>query len=550
MRRPRWVAASGFVAHTIVAALALVAAPFTTQTAAAQDIEVAAQHFGRQLPEAYYQRIREQPDIFEVQRGWIARNEAVSAANQEVRGTLPLVVIQALFADSPEPHITTAQIQQALFDGPAPFGTLTEFYRETSGNRLNVQGRVLPWVRTETTMAAAVGSNYGLGGDARTGAYLVQALTAADSLVDFSQFDNDGPDGRPNSGDDDGYVDAVVFQFLERGASCGGPAIWPHRSRIAGWTGSAFRTNDLRPNGQPILANDYIIQSTVNCATGELQTASIISHELGHVLGLPDLYDSSQGLEPEKRRWVVGCWSLMAAGAWGCGGMDQPLEANRPSHMGAWEKEQLGWANVTTVANTTGEVVLRPVRTSEQVLRIDLSDKEYLLVEYRDRQGFDVDLPAAGVLVYRVDLTKPFRPCATCAPEYRVSLVEADGNRSLTRTMAEGGSRGEPGDAFGAVSAGRLSRLTLPSAPRNNGALGSVTLSNMRTDGGAARFNLAAATLPAERLLQPLLQNGAAPLTADEQALLDAFGNANGSYDVGDFRALLKAYPSLSQGGR
>lgn len=540
----------GTAVRVFTLASTLVVVLFTARPGAAQDIEVAAQHFGRELPEAYYQRIREQPDIFEVQRGWIARNEAVAAANQEVRGTLPLVVIQALFADSPEPHISTQQIQQVLFDGPAPYGTLTEFYREISGSRLHVQGRVLPWVRTQTAVAAAVGSNYGLGSDARTGDYLLQALVAADSLVDFGQFDNDGPDGRPNSGDDDGYVDAVVFQFLERGASCGGPAIWPHRSRMSGWTGTAFRTNDLRPNGQPILANDYIIQSTVNCATGELQTASIISHELAHVLGLPDLYDASQGIEPDKRRWVVGCWSLMAAGAWGCGGMNQPLEANRPPHMGAWEKEQLGWARVSAVPAAAGEVTLSPVRASEQVLRIDLSDKEYLLVEYRDRQGFDVDLPAAGVLVYRVDLTKPFRPCATCAPEYRVSLVEADGNRSLVRTMAEGGSRGEPGDAFGVLGPGRLARLTLPSASQNSGTLGSVTLANIRVEGGVARFNLAAAPLPAERLLQPLLRNGAAPLTADEQALLDAFGNANGSYDVGDFRALLRAFPSLGSGAR
>ena len=54
-------------------------------------------------------------------------------------------------------------------------------------------------------MAEVVGSNYGLGGDGQTGAFLFEMVEAVDPAVDFSQFDNDGPDGIANSGDDDGY---------------------------------------------------------------------------------------------------------------------------------------------------------------------------------------------------------------------------------------------------------------------------------------------------------------------------------------------------------
>jgi len=41
------------------------------------------------------------------------------------------------------------------------------------------------------------------------------------------------------------------------------------------------------------------------------------------------------------------------------------------------------------------------------------------------------------------------------------------------------------------------------------------------------------------RLLQSLLRTGAAPLSALELEHLDAEGNANGRYDVGDLRAYL-----------
>jgi len=47
-----------------------------------------------------------------------------------------------------------------------------------------------------------------------------------------------------------------------------------------------------------------------------------MAHELGHLwFGLPDLYHlvGGPGEVWEQRRWVVGCWELMAAAAWGCG---------------------------------------------------------------------------------------------------------------------------------------------------------------------------------------------------------------------------------------
>jgi len=56
--------------------------------------------------------------------------------------------------------------------------------------------------------------------------------------------------------------------------------------------------------------------------------------EYGHDLGLPDLYDyyGENG---------TGFWTLMSSGSWIDEGKD--TIGNKPSHMGAWEKFQLGW---------------------------------------------------------------------------------------------------------------------------------------------------------------------------------------------------------------
>ena len=479
--------------------------------------------------------------------GWIARTARAILQDEPLTGTMPVAIILALFADSPEPHISTDQIQQAMFDGPSAFGTVSEFYSEASGGRFTVTGQTTPWVRTSLTMAEVVGSEYGLGGDAQTGTYLLEAVAAADFLIDFTQFDSDGPDGVPNSGDDDGIADALAIQFIELAASCGGPSIWPHRSSLSGWTGGQpYESNDIGFDGTPILLGAYTTQGATDCGGVEAQNATTIAHELGHVLGLPDLYDRSQGLEPERRRWVVGCWSLMAAGSWGCGTEDREGWV-RPTHFGPWEKDLLGWLSevVFVEPGLDGSFTLEPVQTSGRVLKIplepDAPNPEYYLVEYRTQEGFDADLPSSGVLIYHIDpKIGGNRPCDTCPQLYRVGLVEADGNDSLRRTFLQGGNRGEPGDAWGFPGPGSLTSNTTPSSRLNSGEPSAVTVYSISIEDGVAHLNLSSRAIPTVSLLQAFLQTTSPPLTGDEESYLDSRGNGNGQFDVGDLRAYLR----------
>jgi M6 family metalloprotease-like protein len=464
-------------------------------------------------------------------------------------GNLPVIMIQGLFADSPEPHLSKEDLQRSIFDGPSEFGTLSEFYEEASGGRLAVTGEALDWVRTSLTLAEVVGNNYGLGSDGQTGAFLFEMVEAVDPTVDFGLFDNDGPDGIPNSGDDDGTVDGVAFQFLEVSASCGGPGIWPHRSRLQNWEDrEAFVSDDVAAGGGFIVVNDYTIQSAVDCGGVEVQKATTIAHELGHVLGLPDLYDRSQGLLPEERRWVVGCWDLMAAGSWGCGTMNRE-EWVRPTHFGAWERERLGWLSALEVVGDVldQEYVLDPVQAGEQVLKIPLdagppgTQTEYLLIEYRTKEGFDLDLPASGVLIYHVDpKISGNRPCGTCPQQYMVELLEADGNNTLRLNFLQGGNRGEAGDAWGVNGPGRLTNSTYPSTRHTDGSPSPVTIYEISLEGGQAHLRLSTHEIPEGSLTRPFLGTSGPSVSPEEAQYLDSHGNQNGQYDVGDLRAYLK----------
>ena len=477
--------------------------------------------------------------------GWVARVERAVAAAQPVAGDLPLVAVPALFADSPEPEVTTEALRRVLFTGPATEGTLREYYGEVSGGRLNIAGDATEWVRSSLTREEVVGSQWGLGGDARIGEYLVEALTLNDPAIDFGRFDNDGPDNIPNSGDDNGVVDAIAFYFLEVSASCGGPGIWPHFWSIGAAAGQPFETDDLRPNGTPVKIDPYFIQSIVDCSGTGQAGITTIAHELGHLLGLPDLYHPVDGLLPEQRRWVEGCWSLMAAGAWGCGSVDQPRsDWKRPTHMGAWEKKRLGWLDqIEQVgASELAEYTLPAVQTSGRILEVPLGDAERLLVEYRDRVGFDADLPAAGVLIHRINDTIPWRPCYECPPVYRVMLLEADGDSALVETHPQGGNRGVPGDAYGALGTGALTSLTEPSTRLNSGLGGEsgVNIYEVQLGAGGARLLISTSPISLPRLLGPLLHDSANPLSEAEQGFLDQLNNQNGRYDVGDLRAYIQ----------
>jgi len=457
---------------------------------------------GLPLPAVYYDNVRADPTAYQFSRALLARTGP--GAVGPVAGTVRIPVILGLFVDSGTPSVTREQVQAALFDGPAAHGTVTGAYLEMSRGALEVTGDVFDWVRTGRTLAETVGTTDGLGGDAEVGAYFAEALDSLDAGIDFSQYDNDGPDGVPDSGDDDGYVDVVTFEYLEISASCGGPAIWPHRWTMSAWNGAAYVTDDVGESGSAILVQDYITQGVTDCVGTGVQNAATIAHEFGHALGLPDYYhwvDRDAG--PFGRRWVLGCWSLMAAGSWGCGPVQEPPDLFGPTHLTAHSKEVLGWVTYEEPGEVWREQIeLGPVRTTGTALRVPLDSigREYLIAEYRERAGFDAELPADGVIFYKKDSNASRTPGPASGAPYYLSVIEHDGNGALLAVSSDGGNRGEAGDAWGVGGAVDKLHAETPVPLRlSDGSATSVTVHEVSVQGGLARIVLS--TSPHPRLL-------------------------------------------------
>ncbi|MBI2506494.1 MAG: immune inhibitor A [Candidatus Latescibacteria bacterium] len=336
------------------------------------------------------------------------------------RGQLHALAIFAKFADEAPAFRTAPEYASRLFD-PAQVGSLSHFYRTMSSGQFELQGTTLPRrYSAERNASAFLPGQYGQ--------FVREILETADAEVDFARFDNDGPDGLPDSGDDDGAVDYlfVVVMSTPRGFIAG---------EATGIVGLGFAepylTGDRSLGGASIRILADVDHGAFMREGTFAQTVGSMAHEFGHALGLPDLYDLNYA-NPEEDSGGVGRWCLMGWGAQGWKGDDGP------NPFSAWCLKELGWIGadnerlVEVDADTALEAAafFQGGSVYQIPLPFDVTDsfgtsQDYLLLEQRVRSGnyYDRHLPGEGLLVWHI------RPQSNNNDERQkaVDLVCADG---------------------------------------------------------------------------------------------------------------------------
>ena len=466
---------------------------------------------------------------------FVAANAAAGSAPTAVTGTFFVPVIAIAYADVPTPF-SAAEYRTVLFSSPPhpearPY-SLKTYYEQISRNRITMDGRVFDVVRVDSTAGYYQQNCNGISvpgrpscpdGGRRLGLMLLAALDSISnrpgSDTVWSRFDNDGPDGVPNSGDDDGDVDFVTFlQPTKDGACQPSPGVWAHRWVMSVWNnGSKYITKSPRRNvlGQPIpgqfiQVDNYTIQSQVGGATAcdapapgspaapsQIMSIGVVAHETGHAFGLPDLYDvggPTQG---------IGEWGIMGSGIY--------TKPPSPTTYDAWSLNELGWITIDTL--TSGRTITTGARQLSDTVFLarTKSSTEYLLIENRqavlsDTALFDPAQPITdlsgdpcrlrcrklpGLLLWHIDLVQ----IAAGQPSNRVNtgsihgvaLVQADGSNDLRRS---GGNRGDRGDSYPGLSGNTGYTLgSTPAARTNDGNYtGFIVDGITQLAGGAIQF--------------------------------------------------------------
>lgn len=424
----------------------------------------------------------------------------IGPRDRVVEGEFAFPLILGYFADdSLAPVYGLDAVQREFFDGPNSRGqTITEFYAELSSGRVSMIGEAQDWRQASLTRDSVTAGVSGLAGG-RVVEFIHSILEQVDDgSIDWGRYDNDGPDGVPNSGDDDGFVDVLTVFHPTQGAECGGAGrqnrIWSHRWSLSSAGMSAgsplreYATSSAAAGGGVILVNDYTVQPVLSCDGVSINEIGVFAHELGHGFGLPDLYCTSPGCSSVG----IGRWGLMGSGSWGC----DSFNPAQPCHMSAWSKAMLGWVDVAGWTPDRGQtqVVLPAVQNSGQVLRVDALDGsgDYLLLENRQRLGSDGDLAGTGLLVWRIDqdwLTSAWPSNAVNALRTRqgVALLQADGRSDLLA----GVNRADAGDPFpGAANRTALHAATTPATRTHTGEAAGITLTDITEQGREIMFDL------------------------------------------------------------
>ena len=198
-----------------------------------------------------------------------------------------------------------------------------------------------------------------------------------DSVPTTINLDNNG----------NGYIDNVSF-FISGRPDGWNSLLWPHRSYYSDATKTI--------NGKKIRDYNLLLEYRSNSGSTRMGSG-VISHEMMHSLGAPDLYHySNQTTTPTP----VGIWDLM----------ESTIDA-RPQGLSAYMKYQYGgWIDSIPEITQSGTYTLYPAngdspeKTAYKIYS-DPSADEYLVLEYRNIASniFEAGLPGSGILIYRIN---------------------------------------------------------------------------------------------------------------------------------------------------
>mmetsp|Transcript_22446 Transcript_22446/g.48834 ORF Transcript_22446/g.48834 Transcript_22446/m.48834 type:complete len:1184 (-) Transcript_22446:70-3621(-) len=357
------------------------------------------------------------------------------------KGTFHNLVLLIQFSDHtsrslpPQGHYDRLYNMVGTHSTIAPTGSVKQVYLDNSNGMFEVESTVYKWITVGETEAYYANGNNGF---TKLKEAILEALEVLenDPSINFADFDMDN----------DGSIDGFGILHSGYGAEFGGDdcygqtnenRIWSHKGGI-----------DWVSKEEGIKVSRYYVSSALRGKCGnDIVRMGVICHELGHYLGLPDLYDISfEGTG-------IGAYDMMSQ-SWGFDGSGM-----YPPYLSAWSKVQVGWVDPILITKNGVYNIEASSLNGGQVYRIDegFPEGEYLLIENRQPNGFDGKLPQGGIAIWHIDDNAEAQrnrgyPQQDGWPSngnhYEVALLSSDGKYD----MELGSNQGDASDLWHATS--------------------------------------------------------------------------------------------------
>lgn len=383
------------------------------------------------------------------------------------------ICIYIRFNDDSEWVKDTAQYFDWLNDEDPLAGSMINFYKEVSYGKVEVRSHFYPHSTNANVVSYQDTKNRGYfqpynASTNPTGYDPDEEDRSAENnsakrewdllerVIDYFNSNFTVPVGMDLDYDDDGYMDNIEF-FIAGEAGEWDDLLWPHN-----W---AILDRNLTIDGIKIFNYNFQIQEIT-----DQRGVGVLSHEMGHALGYPDLYQYSE----ESTYDPVGVWDIMAT------------TASVPQSFGAYTKFKYGkWIASIPEITTAGVYSLKSIdSTTNNSYKIasPYTTSEFFIVEYRKKAGrFESSLPGSGLLVYRIN---------TAADD-----GNAQGPPDEVYIYRPGGTLTEDGSILNATFSANASRTSIdnttnPSPFLNDGGVGGLYITEVSSIGENISFRV------------------------------------------------------------
>lgn len=243
--------------------------------------------------------------------------------------------------------------------------------------------------------------------------------------VDFTLYDNDG----------DQKVDFVYMIYAGIGEADTDieDAIWPQAAYVnpiavagncSGWSRNCYYVSHYACSNE-ISGNAYAHDTSTKILAG----IGTFVHEYGHVLGLPDFYNT-EDMNDQSTPFI---WSLMDMGEYNSYAENDLLAGTAPPRLTAFERYSLGWLTPRVLEKQNGEITLYGIDRNDAILIPSTNKNEYFFLDYRAKYDEIAPLPNSGMLVWRVSYNASAwdNNKVNVKDAYRMNLIRSDKDDSL-----------------------------------------------------------------------------------------------------------------------